>query len=1325
MNPPAPSREEEIFSAAVALPVAERATYLEKACRGDAGLRQRIEGLLQSHDHAEDFMQDPAAGDVGRVVTQNAPPPSENLGRMIGRYKLLQKIGEGGCGTVYLAEQQEPVRRRVALKVIKLGMDTKEVIARFEAERQALALMDHLNIARVFDAGATEAGRPFFVMELVRGVPITKYCDEQNLPTGKRLELFTQVCHAVQHAHQKGIIHRDLKPSNILVTLNDDVPVPKVIDFGIAKATQGGLTDRTLFTAFEQFIGTPAYMAPEQAEMTSMDIDTRSDIYSLGVLLYELLAGRPPFDPKSLVSAGLAEIRRIIREVEPPRPSTRLDTLSDIDRASIARQRGILPRQLSTLLSGDLDWIVMRCLEKDRTRRYETANGLALDVLRHLQNEPVVARPPSATYRLKKLVRRNKLAFAASATVAFAVVAGVAVASWQAVRATRAERAATAEAALSQAVSEFLTVDLLRQADSSAQMEDSAAPNPDLKVREALNRAAQKVGKRFERQPLTEAAVRHAIGTAFHGVGDAANAALQHGRAVQLRKQALGAEHRSTLTSMTHLGDAYHAQGKFSEAESLHGQTLQIRTRLLGPEHPETLASMSGLGLAHHFQGKFEKAADVHARVLEIRQRVEGPEHPATLASMNNLALTLKLQGKLVEAAALQARTLEIQQRVLGAEHPETLKSMNNLGFTYYAQRKFSAAATLHERTLEIRKRTLGPEHPRTLTSMSNLAAAYQAQGKFAEALALNNSETLEIRKRVLGPEHPETLSSMQNLAESYRRQGKFSAAVTLHAHTLEIRQRVLGAEHPSTLKSRDSLAHAYRSQGKLKEAEALIRETLLIERRLKVDVTGSLMNLGHTLAAQGLGAEAGGSFREVLKLRQTSTDPMVGNAFEGLQQLLLEQGKLDDALALSREEIEYQRVTFGVDHSNTLSAMRRLAAIHWQRQEFREGEALYREVLGLLKKKEGTDSLSVALDLKDLGNKLLNQNQPAKAESLYRESLAIFVKTRPDDWRLFETRSRLGRALVNQRKYAVAEPLLLSGYEGLHSRAPDLPNYRKDNVRNALARVVHLYTRWDKPDKAAEWQKNLDALDAISQSKAPEITRAIAVEEGGAPKTSREPTTPDATPARKGKKSGKAKGSLSAADHNRNGRAKQMTGDLSGAIADYGKAIAADPTAPLAHLNRGHLQQAMGNYVSALADYDRGIAVTTDYAPYARLHRWVVQRRLKHPDASRELALALAEWAGNGWSKTICRYLLGELSESQLLAVPAKPDSTTTRPRLGEALYFAGMVHLLNDDPNSARPLFEQSVATNEKDHATFVLARAELARLPPAAVVKTPPAR
>ena len=445
------SREKAVFEAALEVTgPAQRKSFLDQACAGDAELRAAVEELLATQGDAEQFFAESASSlttlasefksAVAQIEGRGELAAEEKLGTMIGHYKLLKKIGEGGWGVVYLAEQREPIQRRVALKVIKLGMDTRNVIARFEAERQALALMDHPNIARVLDAGATETGRPYFVMELVNGVKVTEYCDQNQLGLEERLGLFIQICHAIQHAHQKGIIHRDIKPSNILVTVHDGVAVPKVIDFGIAKATEQRLTEKTIFTAQAQIIGTPAYMSPEQAGLTGVDIDTRTDIYSLGVLLYELLAGSTPFDSGELLKAGFDEIRRVIREQEPVRPSTRLTRLTDADLTTVAQCRHSEAPKLIRAVHGDLDWIAMKALEKDRRRRYETANDMAADLKRHLSNEPVAARPPSTAYRLQKAIRRNKLMFGAATAVMAALVAGIVVSTWQTVQARKAQR---------------------------------------------------------------------------------------------------------------------------------------------------------------------------------------------------------------------------------------------------------------------------------------------------------------------------------------------------------------------------------------------------------------------------------------------------------------------------------------------------------------------------------------------------------------------------------------------------------------------------------------------------------------------------------------------------------------------------------------------------------------------------------------------------------------------------------------------------------------------------------------------------------------------
>jgi eukaryotic-like serine/threonine-protein kinase len=456
------SREKAVFDAALEVTdPAQRELFLDQACARDAELRAAVEELLATQGDAEQFFAEgassltPLASELESAVAlteeRSEATFEEKPGTIIGRYKLLQKIGEGGCGVVYLAEQNEPIQRRVALKVIKLGMDTKNVIARFEAERQALALMDHPNIARVLDAGATDAGRPFFVMELVSGAKITEYCDRNQLGLEQRLELFIQICHAIQHAHQKGIIHRDIKPSNILVTLHDGVPVPKVIDFGIAKATEERLADKTLFTAHAQLIGTPAYMSPEQMGLNNLDLDTRSDIYSLGVLLYELLTGITPFDTKELLKSGVDEMRRTLREREPTTPSSKLRTLAGEELAKTAMRRHVEPPQLLSQLRGDLDWIIMKALEKDRNRRYETANALAMDVRRYLDHEPVGARPPNRIYRLQKLVRRNRIVFASGAAVVVALIVGLGTSTWLLVRESRLRLAAENRERISQA----------------------------------------------------------------------------------------------------------------------------------------------------------------------------------------------------------------------------------------------------------------------------------------------------------------------------------------------------------------------------------------------------------------------------------------------------------------------------------------------------------------------------------------------------------------------------------------------------------------------------------------------------------------------------------------------------------------------------------------------------------------------------------------------------------------------------------------------------------------------------------------------------------
>jgi serine/threonine protein kinase len=595
-----------IFEAAVELQdPAERAAYVAAACGTDQQLRAEVEQLLAHDTAAGSFLNRPAL--PGLTATAVEPRLGEQSGTVLGPYKLRELIGEGGFGVVFLAEQQAPIRRKVALKVLKPGMDSKQVIARFEAERQALALMDHANIARVLDAGQTESGRPYFVMDLVKGLPITAYCDQAQLTPRQRLELFVHVCQAVQHAHQKGIIHRDLKPSNVLVTLQDGRALVKVIDFGIAKALGQQLTDKTVFTGFAQLIGTPLYMSPEQAALSNVDVDTRSDIYSLGVLLYELLTGTTPFDRERLRQVGFDEMRRIIREEEPPRPSTRLSTLGQAG-STISAQRQSDPKRLSQLVRGELDWIVMKCLEKDRSRRYETASGLALDVQHYLAGEPVLAVPPSTGYRLRKFARKYQVALTTAAAMIFLLVVGAAVSTWQAVRALKAEaeawqavqaaeQAQRAERARAEGEAKAkLEAQLARDAKEQARQKEEQERkyaqgiakyviddvlaltsvegqerfggvtdvqlDKDATLRQLLDRAAAKLNQRKDLDPRTEAELRWIIGVNYRGLGEAELAIPFLERCLALRKELFGPDHVETLSAQNSLAVSYHAAGK-------------------------------------------------------------------------------------------------------------------------------------------------------------------------------------------------------------------------------------------------------------------------------------------------------------------------------------------------------------------------------------------------------------------------------------------------------------------------------------------------------------------------------------------------------------------------------------------------------------------------------------------------------------------------------------------------------------------------------------------------------------------------------------------
>ena len=811
---------------------------------------------------------DPADDGPASATPATLSPPTDGAARnapeRIGPYRVLATLGEGGFGIVLLAEQTEPVRRRVALKLIKPGMDTAEVVARFEAERQALAVMDHPGVAKVYDGGATPEGRPYFAMEYVHGLPITQHCDRRRLGLRQRIELFIQVCQAVQHAHMKGVIHRDLKPSNILVEYADGHPsgsgaLPKVIDFGIAKALNQRLTERTLFTELGQMIGTPEYMSPEQAEMGSQDIDTRADVYSLGVVLYELLAGAAPFDAGTLRRVGFAELQRIIREVDPPRPSQRLsgsrrrqdaDARTDaaaaaatpqrLDLDAIARCRDSDPRGLLRALRGDLDWVVMKCLEKDRSRRYDTANALAMDLTRYLRNEPVLAGSPSAGYRVRKFIQRRRGPVAAVAALLMALVAGIGgtalslrEARHQHRLTLQAEAAAQLRADQLEQVTEFQAEQLadidtagmgarLREALLTQRREalrprgeDAAAAGAaqldaalegvnftglalDTLDRTIFERALAAIDARFADQPLVRARLLQTLAITLRELGLLERARLPQAEALEIRLRELGQTHADTLTSMHHAAYLAQQRGQTEEAERGYRETLELRRRVLGESERDTLQTLANLGLLLQGAGRLDAAEPLLREALELRRRTLGDTHPDTLVSINNMGFQLYKQGRLDEAEDYLLEALEGYRGEDAPEHQVRIATIANFGLLRRDQGRLDEAEPYYRQALDMARRALGDRHPDTLRSINNMGALLRERGDLAAA-ADYYRESLQFARTVMGANHPNTIIAINNLGGLLRDLGELDEAERLGREAVERARLVLPPGHPNT----------------------------------------------------------------------------------------------------------------------------------------------------------------------------------------------------------------------------------------------------------------------------------------------------------------------------------------------------------------------------------------------------------------------------------------------------------------------------------------------------------------------------------------------
>ncbi|MEE4270116.1 MAG: serine/threonine-protein kinase [Thermoanaerobaculales bacterium] len=894
-------RIKELLLAALDLEPDRRDAYLADACGEDNDLLGEVESLLVLDGGSiETFLNRPAVEDVdvaalmveldvgsggeGEVMNgagASLERPGEPAAGGFGRYRVIEEIGEGGMGVVYLAEQLEPLQRRVALKVIKLGMDTARFVARFESERHALALMNHPNIARVFDAGATDEGRPFFVMEYVEGEPITRFCTNHRLTTRQRLELFCDVCLGVQHAHHKGIIHRDIKASNVLVECVDGRFVPKIIDFGLAKATAGYADGKTLFTEQGVIVGTPEYMSPEQAGMGSLDIDSRTDVFSLGVLLYRLLVGTLPASRSDVGGASPAEIHRRLRESAPVKPSSRLSSDRALTRTA-ADTMATDPGSLVRALRGDLDWIVMKALEKDRDRRYGTPSELAADIRRHLRHEPVAAGPPSLRYRVSKFSRRHRGLVVAVSALAATLILGVVGTSIGLVRATSATREAeeqrtlaSLEAEKALALSDFL-------------VETLSAPDParagrDVRVAEVLDRAAEDLDRWRALDPEVEAAVRTALGESYRGLGLFDAARRQFVAALEIRQEVLGPNRPETAEALANLALLQGDQGQAGAAEEGFELALENMRLSLGEIHPRTLSIANDLAVLLVSRGKLDEAESLYRSVLAAGDAHPGSDPAGVPITQGNLAYLLQLQGRLPEAEELYREALDRLRDLEGDRHPQVIDIMNNLGTLLNEMGRLEESADLLVESLELRREVLGPEHPWTLHSMNNVASVLQALGRLEEAEPLYR-EAVEGNRRLFGDDHPETLTSMNNLAYFLDDHGDNEDAEEIYRRVVDRRIDVLGRGHQDSLSSMHNLASLLLEVGRLEEAEGWSREA----------TEGARLSLpeGHYLTA----------------------------IFEGrLGVILLRQGKFDEARVRLEHSAEELSGSLGPDHPRTL----------------------------------------------------------------------------------------------------------------------------------------------------------------------------------------------------------------------------------------------------------------------------------------------------------------------------------------------------------------------------------------------------------------------
>lgn len=956
-----------------------------------------------------------------------------------GRYELVQRIGSGGMGEVWVARQTAPVSRQVALKLIKPGMDSREVIARFEAERQALAAMDHPNIARILDGGLTETMTPFFVMELVNGAALTKFCDEARLDIRARLELFKEICHAIQHAHQKGIIHRDLKPSNILITVIDGRPVPKVIDFGLAKALGTRLTDNSQATLFGAVVGTLEYMSPEQAGYSGQDIDTRADIYSLGVILYELLTGFRPLDDGRLREAALDEVLRIIKEEDPVRPSDRLSSSDSAPSSAAVRQ--IEPARLSGLLRHELDWIVMKALEKDRRQRYETANGLAADVQRYLAGEAVLAHPPTAIYRLRKFARKNRAVVLTTLAVGLALLAGLLATLWQYGLARRETRRADERAAAAVAAE----AEQRRLAESEAALRRETQTQKEL----AEKAAAEEKARAEELVQVTGFQTDMLDSLNPNEAGQALFTDIRRRLELALAKTEPDPAARATRLEAFDR-DLGQVNATDTATEMIDRNILRPAIETIEkkfPDQPKVEADLRQVvGMLYRALGQFDAAQPLMERALELRRKEYGADHRKAITSLDELALTLQYAGRLKEAEPLAREALERKQRIFGDEFVGTLIAQNNVGLLLRAQGKLAEAEPFLQQAADTGRRVLGNDHKDTLNFIANFGLVLTERGRLEAAEPLVR-EVLEARKRTLGNSDRSTLLAMNNYAVLLRDLRRYDEARTIMEECLTATRRALGEDHPQTHAAIVNLGRTLMAQGQYAEAEPLLRDAAeRIERRLGPDHEHAI----------------------------TSANSVAS--------LLRNLGRPEESLALRQPLLARSRKALGNEHPLTLAMIGSLAGTLESLDRLEEAEPLRRECLDRWSSKAGPEEFDTVAARVDLANLLrLRGDHPAAGE-LLAEALAQMERVRgpahPDTGLVH---LRLGQNLLAQKLCRESEKSLLRA-EQLLREAPGLKRDRQQDLYRSLSEVYAALER-EEPgmghaESEANWRKKLTELD-------------------------------------------------------------------------------------------------------------------------------------------------------------------------------------------------------------------------------------------------------